>query len=433
MAKYTRSTLTGDLAPVNSELEKIENSLADKLDRNPTAGEPNQLETTLDANSNRIINLSAPVNANDAARLKDVEEAISAGLPDQTGNANKFLRTDGNITTWDFVPATSTTFDDTISPATGTTVQEALDSLRTAAVENLTTSPSDVTGALRAEDAYDVTSINWHTGNLPVTVDVSNSVTFPADIYINDGEVIAFGNSQDSTIGFNGSNTIFNAAAGGLVFQTGGVTRFSTAAGGTTNFAATMQFAKATNTNAIALFQPETNTIGTTLVAEASLECRSNNAGDNHAFMAFHRQGAYATYFGLNSDNKFVYGGWTAGANEYEFYNEANPNTKGYYSIDSNRTLSKEAPHSIVNMRSTSANVTLTLDSASAWAEADTITIYKTTTANQLTITSSAANQVFFYPDNSSDTSATVPDGTNCTVILARGSVANQWSITVEG
>jgi len=77
MTTYTRNTLTGSLAPVNNELEKIEVALADKLDRNPSTGQSNELLDTLDANSNRIINLGAPLNDNDAARKVDIPDTIN--------------------------------------------------------------------------------------------------------------------------------------------------------------------------------------------------------------------------------------------------------------------------------------------------------------------------------------------------------------------
>ena len=108
MANYTRNTLTGDLAPVNAELEKVQQSIADKLDRNPSTGQANQLDNTLDANSNRIINLPAPSSPNDAARLADV--AASQGtsvLPPQVGQANKYLRTDSTTPYWDEITKTS--------------------------------------------------------------------------------------------------------------------------------------------------------------------------------------------------------------------------------------------------------------------------------------------------------------------------------------
>ena len=102
MARYTRNTLTGDLAPVNAELEKVQQSLADKLDRVPSVGQANQLENVLDANSNRIINLPEPSSPTDAARLVDV----TAKLPVQTGQSSKYLKTDGTTPFWSNVTKT---------------------------------------------------------------------------------------------------------------------------------------------------------------------------------------------------------------------------------------------------------------------------------------------------------------------------------------
>jgi hypothetical protein len=39
-----------------------------------------------------------------------------------------------------------------------------------------------------------------------------------------------------------------------------------------------------------------------------------NPGGANAAFMSFHRVGAYASYFGIDTDNQFAVGGWSAGA-----------------------------------------------------------------------------------------------------------------------
>jgi hypothetical protein len=72
MSNYTRNTLTGDLAPINAELEKVQNAIADKLDRSPAAAQANQLNSTLDANSNRLINLPAPLSLGEPVRLGDV-------------------------------------------------------------------------------------------------------------------------------------------------------------------------------------------------------------------------------------------------------------------------------------------------------------------------------------------------------------------------
>lgn len=55
------------------------------------------------------------------------------------------------------------------------------------------------------------------------------------------------------------------------------------------------------------------------LIATGSLgayECQAQgNAGTaGAAFMSFHRPGVYASYFGLDTDNNFAVGGWSAGA-----------------------------------------------------------------------------------------------------------------------
>lgn len=51
---------------------------------------------------------------------------------------------------------------------------------------------------------------------------------------------------------------------------------------------------------------------------------------DGAAAMTFHRAGAYATWFGLDSDNEFRRGGWSDGGNSYKFWTEKNfdPNSK---------------------------------------------------------------------------------------------------------
>jgi hypothetical protein len=104
MSNYTRNNLTGDLAPVNAELQKVQQSIADKLDRKPTTGQANQLESTLDANNHRIINLPTPSNPNDVVRLKDLASSQGNSLiPPQGSQIGKFLRTDGTTAYWDSV------------------------------------------------------------------------------------------------------------------------------------------------------------------------------------------------------------------------------------------------------------------------------------------------------------------------------------------
>ena len=63
---YTRNNLTGDLAPVNAELEKIEQELQKVLGSGTSS-----LEDDLDANSKRITNLPDPVTDLEPLRKKD--------------------------------------------------------------------------------------------------------------------------------------------------------------------------------------------------------------------------------------------------------------------------------------------------------------------------------------------------------------------------
>jgi parallel beta-helix repeat protein len=108
MSNYTRSTLTGDLAPVNAELEKVQQSIADKLDRSPSAGQANQLNTQLDANNNNILNVPTPLLPTDLVRLKDlVPTQNNSILPPQETQTGKYLTTDGATASWASVTKTT--------------------------------------------------------------------------------------------------------------------------------------------------------------------------------------------------------------------------------------------------------------------------------------------------------------------------------------
>lgn len=48
------------------------------------------------------------------------------------------------------------------------------------------------------------------------------------------------------------------------------------------------------------------------------------SAGTGAAFMSFHRPGAYAVHFGLDTDNQLKVGGWSMGAASYRIWHEGN-------------------------------------------------------------------------------------------------------------
>jgi hypothetical protein len=83
MAKITLAKPTSgyNLAEINNNFTLIEQEFQNKvLYRNNPVGEANTLQTQLDANSQRIINLPTPISSHEAARLIDVQNAI-AGVP----------------------------------------------------------------------------------------------------------------------------------------------------------------------------------------------------------------------------------------------------------------------------------------------------------------------------------------------------------------
>lgn len=69
--------------------------------------------------------------------------------------------------------------------------------------------------------------------------------------------------------------------------------------------------------------------IATPSGAATMLEAYSTS-GANAAMIAFHRAGAHAVYFGLDTDNELKFGGWSRGANAYKIWHEANFNPSSY-------------------------------------------------------------------------------------------------------
>lgn len=79
MAKITVDTALTDYGAtkLNQNFQKLVDELNKKvLYRDNPNGEPNQMENALDMNGERILNLPEPVSDNEAARLKDVQNAV---------------------------------------------------------------------------------------------------------------------------------------------------------------------------------------------------------------------------------------------------------------------------------------------------------------------------------------------------------------------
>jgi len=74
----------------------------------------------------------------------------------------------------------------------------------------------------------------------------------------------------------------------------------------------------------------------------------TNPGGANAAFMAFHRIGLYGSYFGIDTDNYFAVGGWSAGAALANFKCATLSKTSGSFKID-HPLPSMNATHSLVH------------------------------------------------------------------------------------
>lgn len=142
MAKLTTNTISGGYAStteLNDNFDLVEAAVENTLSRDGTT--PNSMAAQLDMDSNRVINVGQPVDDNDAARKKDVDLAISTSLPDQTGNANKALTSNGTTATWQFDNA-QYVVNTPAGDIAATTVQAAIDELDTDKVPRTATTGS---------------------------------------------------------------------------------------------------------------------------------------------------------------------------------------------------------------------------------------------------------------------------------------------------
>lgn len=96
---------------VNAELEKIAEGFDEALMR--TRQLPNQMETELDMNGNRVINVGTPVYPGDLARLEDITAIIETGFPPQDGNAGGVLTTNGTSVYWNPTEGVYTDYTET--------------------------------------------------------------------------------------------------------------------------------------------------------------------------------------------------------------------------------------------------------------------------------------------------------------------------------
>ena len=81
MARYTKTGTPSTIGELNAQLDLIAVAINDTFSR--VGDSPNQLESTLDVNSNRIINLPTPASAQEPLRLEDLP-LLSTALTNAT-------------------------------------------------------------------------------------------------------------------------------------------------------------------------------------------------------------------------------------------------------------------------------------------------------------------------------------------------------------
>ena len=95
------SSATTASATINANSAAIVTAFDNTLSRDGTT--PNQMLSNLDMNGYRVLNVPAPTSATDLVRFGDLQSVVTpTGLtiPSPTGNAGKFLETDGTIAYW---------------------------------------------------------------------------------------------------------------------------------------------------------------------------------------------------------------------------------------------------------------------------------------------------------------------------------------------
>jgi hypothetical protein len=169
------------------------------------------------------------------------------------------------------------------------------------------------------------------SANITVTANTPNSVTFnnggsgaaSGSTFNGSGAVTVSFNTvgAPSTTGTNASGTWGIAITG----NAGNASSISNAVGGAYTWTAANQFTG--NGNTASAFGPGLQVFST---------------GGNGAVMGFHRGGAFGVNMGLDSDNVFRIGGWSASANRMQMDMSGNLTMSGNVQANSDERLKKD-------------------------------------------------------------------------------------------
>jgi hypothetical protein len=156
MSKIVIPSLTASYVSVpklNEYFQSLEDELNDKvLYRDSPEGEPNIMQNDLDMNSNDVLNVNNIQTTTITLGGQQFDfSSVQAVLPPQTGEAGKFLQTDGNASTWE-IPAATEISNVPAGSISSTDVQAAINELDTEK-QNINYTPSGTGAAVRTVES----------------------------------------------------------------------------------------------------------------------------------------------------------------------------------------------------------------------------------------------------------------------------------------
>jgi len=254
-------------------------------------------------------------------------------LPSQTGNSGKFLTTNGSSTSWgtvDLTPyLTTATAAATYAPLGGAGTSgtwgisitgTAANVTGTVAIANGGTGATSAAAALTALGAYPASNPSGYTTNTGTVISVSGTGT-------------ASGLSLSGTVTTSGNITLsgtVNALAAGtysisITGNAGNTSSVSNATAGTYTWTGGQNFISNNNTD---------------FAGQAS-QFALYGGTVNAAVLSMHRPGAYGLNMGLDSDNVFRIGGWSASSNRLQMDMSGNLTMAGNVTANSDEKLKK--------------------------------------------------------------------------------------------
>ncbi len=169
------------------------------------------------------------------------------------------------------------------------------------------------------------------TGFVPSTIAINTTTGLTGGGDLSANRTLSLANTSVVAASYTLAN--FTVDAQGRLTAASSTSIIPIANGGTGS--STQNFVDLTTTQPITGFKTftgglagreSTGAINVNSAGNYSLEVRNTTGAANAAYMTFHRQGTYATRFGIDTDNELKFGGWTEGNVAYRLWTEKNLN-----------------------------------------------------------------------------------------------------------